>query len=40
MSLIGKNRSIYSYNNADRKGRKFVFKDFEKTKSFPKIIKQ
>lgn len=34
MSLIGKNRSIYSYNNADRKGRKFVFKDFEKTKSY------
>ncbi len=34
MSLTGKNKAIYSYNNKERSGRKFMYKDFEKTKSY------
>ena len=34
MSLVGKNRKIYSYNNKDRSGRNFMYKNFEKTNSY------
>lgn len=34
MSLKGKNRAIYSYNNVDKSGSNFMYKDFEKTKSY------
>lgn len=34
MSLIGKNRALYSYNNKDRHESNFMYKDFEKTKSY------
>jgi hypothetical protein len=34
MSLVGKNRNIFSYNNENREGSKFIYKDFEKTKSY------
>lgn len=34
MSLKGKNRNLFSYNNADRKNSHFMYKDFEKTKSY------
>lgn len=34
MSLKGKNRAFFSYNNYERVGSQFIFKDFEKTKSY------
>lgn len=34
MSLIGKNRAIFSYSNKDKHESKFIYKDFEKTKSY------
>lgn len=34
MSLVGKNRKIFSYNNQDRRGSNFQYKDFEKTISY------
>ncbi len=34
MSLEGKNRALFSYNNSERVGSQFIFKDFEKTKSY------
>lgn len=34
MSLEGKNRKIYSYNNVDRSDNNFMYKDFEKTNSY------
>lgn len=34
MSLVGKNRKIFSYSNDDRTDRNFMYKDFEKTKSY------
>ena len=34
MSLIGKNRAVFSYNNKDRHESNFMYKDFEKTKSY------
>lgn len=34
MSLKGKNRAIFSYNNVDRNESNFVYKDFEKTRSY------
>lgn len=34
MSLEGKNRALFSYNNSKRVGSQFIFKDFEKTKSY------
>lgn len=34
MSLVGKNRKIFSYNNQERRNRNFQYKDFEKTKSY------
>jgi len=39
MSLIGKNRAIFSYNGKDRSESKFINKDFEKTKSYRSIFK-
>ena len=34
MSLVGKNRKIYSYNNIDKNGSNFAYKDFEKSCSY------
>ena len=34
MSLKGKNRAIYSYNNEQRVGSNFMYKDFEKSHSY------
>ena len=34
MSLAGKNRKLFSYNNSEHIGNQFIFKDFEKTKSY------
>ena len=34
MSLVGKNREIFSYNNKNKDGCKFIYKDFEKTRSY------
>lgn len=34
MSLVGKNRKLFSYNNDDRSNRTYEYKDFEKTKSY------
>lgn len=34
MSLKGKNRAIFSYSNIARNGSNFMYKDFEKTKSY------
>ena len=34
MSLAGKNRAIYSYNNKDEKEKSFIYKDFEKSNSY------
>ena len=34
MSLVGKNRKLFSYKNEDRKQRHYMYKDFEKTKSY------
>ena len=34
MSLVGKNRDIFSYTNENRDGSKFLYKDFEKTESY------
>ena len=34
VSLVGKNRAIFSYNNVDRNGSNFMYKDFEKTRSY------
>lgn len=34
MSLVGKNRKIYSYNNVDRRSSNFTYKDFEKSCSY------
>ncbi len=34
MSLVGKNRAIFSYNNAERNNSNFMYKDFEKTRSY------
>lgn len=34
MSLKGKNRAIFSYDKKDRSGSNFMYKDFEKTKSY------
>lgn len=34
VSLQGKNRAIFSYNNVNRNGTKFIYKDFEKTRSY------
>ena len=34
MSLIGKNRHIFSYKNKNETGKKYINKDFEKTSSY------
>lgn len=34
MSLKGKNRKVFSYNNCDKTNCTFQYKDFEKTKSY------
>ena len=34
MSLEGKNRAIFSYNNSDKQNNNFMYKDLEKTKSY------
>lgn len=34
MPLEGKNRKVYSYNNKDKSGCNFMYKDFEKTNSY------
>ena len=34
MSLKGKNRAFFSYNNVDKSNSNFMYKDFEKTKSY------
>ena len=34
MSLKGKNRAIYSYNNEQHAGSNFMYKDFEKSHSY------
>lgn len=34
MSLVGKNRAVFSYNNATKQNSNFMYKDFEKTKSY------
>ena len=34
MSLEGKNRAVYSYNNKDKGGSNFMYKDFEKSNSY------
>lgn len=34
MSLVGKNRAIFSYNNKNKNDSNFMYKDFEKTKSY------
>jgi len=34
VSLVGKNRALFSYKNDDRSGSTFQYKDFEKTKSY------
>lgn len=34
MSLVGKNKALFSYNNKNKSGSEFMYKDFEKTKSF------
>ena len=34
MSLAGKNRKVYSYNNIDRRNSNFTYKDFEKSCSY------
>ena len=34
VSLKGKNRAIFSYNNVDRNESNFMYKDFEKTRSY------
>ena len=34
MSLEGKNRKVFSYNNEDRRGSNFMYKDFEKCNSY------
>ena len=34
MSLAGKNRKVFSYNNQNRRESNFLYKDFEKTKSY------
>lgn len=34
MSLVGKNRAIFSYNNVGRNDSNFMYKDFEKTRSY------
>lgn len=39
MSLEGKNRAIFSYNNKDKSGSNFIYKDFEKTKSYSSNFK-
>lgn len=40
MSLEGKNRKIFSYNNEDRCNRNFMYKDFEKTNSYNSSFRQ
>ncbi len=34
MSLQGKNRAVYSYNNADRRGSNFMYKNFDKANCY------
>lgn len=34
MSLVGKNRAVFSYNNVTKQNSNFMYKDFEKTKSY------
>lgn len=34
MSLEGKNRKVFSYNNEDRRGSNFMYKNFEKCNSY------
>ncbi len=34
MSLVGKNRKIFSYNNKDKRKSNFMYKDFEKSISY------
>lgn len=34
MSLVGKNRAVFSYKNQKLLNRNFLYKDFEKTKSY------
>ena len=34
MSLVGKNRAVFSYNNQTLLNKNFLYKDFEKTKSY------
>lgn len=34
MSLVGKNRKVFSYNNQNKRESNFQYKDFEKTKSY------
>lgn len=40
MSLEGKNRKIFSYNNEDRCNGNFMYKDFEKTNSYNSSFRQ
>ncbi len=40
MSLEGKNRKIFSYNNVDRCNCNFMYKDFEKTNSYHSSFRQ
>ena len=39
MSLEGKNRYLFSYSNKQIEGKKFQYKDFEKTKSYNSTFK-
>jgi hypothetical protein len=34
MSLVGKNRKVFSYNNQDKRKSNFTYKDFEKSNSY------
>lgn len=34
MSLVGKNRKVFSYNNEDRNNSNFMYKNFEKANSY------
>lgn len=40
MSLKGKNRAFFSYNGKDKTGSNFMYKDFEKSKSYNTLFNQ
>ena len=40
MSLQGKNRAVYSYNNLDRSGSNFMYKNFDKANCYHTNFRQ